>query len=91
MNNMDTNSSETFNSSQFLADSLNSDLGNEETFVNFMQTLCSNANYFATQTKNEIEDFFSQFVNASVRIAIYSSLAENVLIHFNLKNIFKCK
>ena len=93
MNNMDTNSSEhtAFNSCQFLADSLNADLGNEETFVNFMQSLCSNANYFATQTKNEIEDFFSQFVNASVRIAIYSSLAENVLIHFNLKNSFKCK
>ena len=93
MHNMDTNSSEptAFSSCQFLADSLNVDLGNEETFVNFMQSLCSNANYFATQTKNEIEDFFSQFVNASVRIAIYSSLAENVLIHFNLKNSFKCK
>ncbi len=80
----------TFNSTQFLADYLSADFRNEETFNNFMQTINTNVGYFASLTRTDSENFFSQF-SAEVVAIIHASLAETVLVHLDLKSQLKAK
>lgn len=79
-----------FNETQFIADYLNANFQNKETFNNFIQTITNNVGYFASITRTDSENFFSQFSNEVVT-SVHASLAETVLVHHDLKSQFKAK
>ena len=79
-----------FNLDQFLADYLNADIFDEETWDSFTQILNSNIDHFASYTKPDISNYFGQFA-PEYRNSIYTTLAETVLVHLDLKNKYKSK
>ena len=79
-----------FNDIQFIADYLNADFQNEDTYNKFMQTITNNVGHFARLTRTDSENFFSQFHDDVVK-SIHTSLAETVLVHHDLKSQFICK
>ena len=79
-----------FNDIQFIADYLNADFQNEDTYNKFMQTITNNVGHFARLTRTDSENFFSQFHDDVVK-SIHTSLAETVLVHHDLKSQFNCK
>ena len=85
MSNMETDSATNFNDIQILADFKDQDFNNEEVADKFLQILVTNSNQYATFTKTDIENYFSQFSNAFVKI-IHDSLAEYVLNELSLAN-----
>ena len=76
---------------QCLADYREADFNNEETFDSFMQTLSANADYFASQTATDTENYFSQFTHVGTKSMVYHSLAKYVIMHWNLGEIYAIK
>ena len=81
---------EEFSPDQFLADFLNADLKDENTWNSFTEIIITNVEYFATVTRTDVLNFFSQFAH-EVRMNLHASLAETVLVHLNLKTQFKTR
>ena len=81
---------EEFSPDQFLADFLNADLKDENTWNSFTEIIITNVEYFATLTRTDVLNFFSQFAY-EVRMNLHASLAETVLVHLNLKTQFKTR
>jgi hypothetical protein len=74
MNEMQTgNTSQKYMQSiQCLSDYREADFSNEETFDSFMQILAANADYFASQTATDTENYFSQFTHVDTKRMVYS-------------------
>ena len=76
---------------QCLSDYREADFSNEETFDSFMQILAANADYFASQTATDTENYFSQFTHVDTKRMVYYSLANSVIMHWNLGEIYEIK
>jgi hypothetical protein len=94
MNEMQTdgNTSQKYMQSiQCLSDYREADFSNEETFDSFMQILASNADFFASQTATDTENYFSQFTHVDANKMVYHSLANSVIMYWNLGEIYAIK
>ena len=76
---------------QCLADYREADFSNEEIFDSFMQILSANADYFASQTASDTENYFSQFTHDGTKSMVYYSLANSVIMHWNLGEHYAIK
>jgi hypothetical protein len=76
---------------QCLSDFREADFSNEETFDSFMQILSANADYFASQTHTDTENYFSQFTHDGTKSMVYYSLANSVIMYWNLGESYAIK
>ena len=76
---------------QCLADYREADFSNEDTFDSFMQILSANADYFASQTTTDTENYFSQFTHDGTKSMVYHSLANSVIMYWNLGENYAIK